>query len=278
MTLEVHEYAERVLMGESLAEKLSSPDQILWSLTDMSYHGGEELKLPGRPDNLKFSDIQIKFPRRKSFVDPKQRASALHFFANHELLAIEMLALAILRFPCTCEEELRFKKTCIATLKDEQKHLSLYCQRMNELGLQFGDLPVNNFFWDKMAGVSSPEEFLSLLSLTFESANLDFSLYYEEVFLEVGDLKSAEIMREVYLDEISHVKTGVYWLNHWRKDEQLWDYYCRHLPDQVTPARAKGMTFHKESRLRANLDLDFVDKLEKYEDEFRVTKRKEWKK
>jgi uncharacterized ferritin-like protein (DUF455 family) len=114
------------------------------------------------------------------------------------------------------------------------------------------------------------------MALTFESANLDFAKYYEECFKEVEDIKSAEIMRIIFEDEISHVALGAHWLNQWKADSNLWDYFNLNLPGLLTPARAKGIHFNKESRIRANLDLDFVDKLEKYRDDFGITNRKNW--
>lgn len=277
-SLSPFDFAKQVLFGETLEDKLLAPTLIDWSTSPLDHSALELPKEPGRPANLKFSMVQARFPRRQSLTDKKQRARALHFFANHELLAIEMLAGAMLIFDCKkTEEDWSFLKSCVSTLKDEQRHLSLYQERMRELGLEFGSIEVNDFFWDKMLMVKTRAEFLSLLSLTFESANLDFSLYYAGLFKEVGDLKSAEIMQEVYRDELSHVRTGAHWLNLWRKDQELWEYYLKNLPALITPERARGVYFDRESRLKAGLAPEFVDKLEKYESDFRVTKRREWK-
>jgi uncharacterized ferritin-like protein (DUF455 family) len=273
--MNVFEFCHTVLFSPSLEAKLLNPSLIDWSFDHTSHVPLPCPVQPSRPHNLRFSNEQPSFPRRKAFLDKAQRARALHFFANHELLAIEILATSVLIFPCFDGDE-SFLKTTIATLKDEQKHLKLYCTRMKELGMSFGELPVNDFFWDKMLKVESRDQFIALLSLTFESANLDFASYYEAIFHEVGDFKSAEIMREVYLDEISHVKTGVHWMNRWRGEDSLWNYYLKNLPEFVTPARSKGMTYLKEARLKAGLDEDFVAQLEQYTDEFRVTRRRQW--
>ena len=51
----------------------------------------------------------------------------LHFFANHELLATELMALVLLKFP---DAPAAFRKGVLETLKDEQEHTRLYIERM----------------------------------------------------------------------------------------------------------------------------------------------------
>jgi uncharacterized ferritin-like protein (DUF455 family) len=274
MKWEIHKFAQHVLNSQDIEAKLASSREIDFHLTDFEYPGMTIPNQPGRPEQLKFSDTQVKFPRRQSLNDKKMRGRALHFFANHELLAIEMLAAAIVAFPCLNEDDHNFKKTCLATMADEQKHFILYRNRMNELGVQFGEYPLNDFFWDKMINIQSPAQFISLLSLTFEAANLDFSLYYANIFEELGDHETAEIMKIVHRDEITHVKAGAHWMNRWRNDQTLWDYYIEHLPALITPARAKGMIYDRRSRELAGLDDDFISKMLNYQDDFKITQRK----
>ena len=112
------------------------------------------------------------------------------------------------------------------------------------------------------------------MSLTFEAANLDFCLYYEGIFKKFNDIVSANMMREVYEDELNHVRLGVYWLNKWRDNDSLWDYYLRNLPDGVTPERSKGINFCYDSRKNAGLDDIFISSLQSYSDDFQIPKRK----
>lgn len=275
--MEVHDYAYQVLFGASLENKLLERSCIDWRITRKDYEGIAIPELPARDEKIAISEAQSKFPKINTLHIQERRGAALHFFANHELLAIEMLAAAICLFPCRNDEDVSFKKTLVSTLGDEQKHFSLYQSRMKDFGVNFGDYHLNDFFWKYMKKVKSPQQFLSILALTFESANLDFSKYYEEVFSELGDHQTAEIMAEVYRDEVSHVGVGAFWLKKWRQDAELWDYYISNLPELLTPARAKGVVFDREGRLKAGLDNEFIDKLFSYTDEFRVTKRKQWR-
>ena len=112
--------------------------------------------------------------------------------------------------------------------------------------------------------------------MSFEAANLDFAQYYENCFLAVEDFETAKIMHIVFEDEISHVALGAYWLNQWRGDKDLWTYFVNNLPGVMTPARSKGIHFDRSSRERANIDGEFLNQLEIFRDDFKVTNRKSW--
>lgn len=267
------EWAQNLLMGTGLEDKLTLEKNLDFNfenpIPDFTMP-----EAPGRIAKLQFDNKQIKFPKRGSFHQVDRRALALHFFANHELLAIEMMAAAILKFPDATEEDLLLKKGLTKTIADEQKHLRLYLNRMNNFGLQLGDFPLNDFFWRQIGKLKTPANFYALIALTFESANLDFAIYYETCFKEVEDIESSKIMKIIFDDEISHVALGAKWMNQWRGDKKLWEYFFESLPFPITPARSKGVNFNREARIMAGLDNDFIDTLEKYHDPFGITNRR----
>jgi uncharacterized ferritin-like protein (DUF455 family) len=232
---------------------------------------------PARAHQIKISSEQIKFPKRDQFGNDQVRGMALHFFANHELQAIEMMAAALLKYDNLGASKERFQKGLLKTIADEQKHLKLYLSRMKELGVEFGDYPLSGFFWNYMKDLNQPENFLALMSLTFEAANLDFCLFYDAVFAEFQDLQTQNIMKTVFADEVAHVQFGVYWMNQWRKDQSLWQYYCDHLPQKISPDRSKGINFNVQSRKNAGLPNEFLDSLSEYDSHFRITQRKSQK-
>lgn len=263
------DFATHILLGESLEDKL----------IDLSFEWDEwkEFKLPdipGRKGRLSFSKAQLKFPKAKSLNETDKKAMAIHSFANHELLATEMMAAALLIYPHRNEDELRFKKGIFTTLKDEQKHMGLYIKRLNELGYEFGDFPLNDFFWRQMEKLKTPAEYAAVMALTLEAANLDFAQYYAGIFREFDDSKSAEILEIVLEDEITHVAFGYHWMKRWRQDKDLWRYYLECLPWPMTPARSKGIGYDPLLHLRAIDDEKFVKQLSEYNDDFRVTRRK----
>jgi uncharacterized ferritin-like protein (DUF455 family) len=270
--MDLTEYSRQLLEGKSLEEKLLSPKSIL----DFSACDPIQIKTPARDVRLKFSDKQIKFPKKSQFHLDEKKGLALHFFANHELLAIEMLAQAILLYSQEMDEIVL--KGILKTIEDEQKHLNLYLLRMKDFKIEFGDYPLNDFFWRQAAKAKSLAEFYSLMALTFEQANLDFALYYKGIFEEVEDHKSSELMKIIYEDEIVHVARGVNFLKQSCNEENLWNYYQKNLPENVSPARAKGIIFDVNSRKKAGLSENFIQSLKNYRNDFSIVERKEWKK
>ncbi len=268
--LSLEDYCKQLLYGTSLEEKLTVQKNLSFNSFD-----AYEMKDPGRPTRLKFSAEQIKFPKKTSFHLDEKKALAIHFFANHELLAIEMFAQALLMFPNIDQVT---AKNLLATIEDEQNHLKLYITRMNELGIEFGDYPVNDFFWDYMGEVKTFEEFYALMALTFEQANLDFAKYYQNIFKEVGDEETFNVLDQVYKDEIAHVARGAKYLKSQVKDQDLFSYYQSLLPGNISPSRGKGMIFDERGRQLAGLDHHFINQMNNFRDDFDIVNRKQWKK
>jgi uncharacterized ferritin-like protein (DUF455 family) len=263
------DYASQILRGDTLEDKYTEIP-IEWD----SWKPFQLPHMPGRKGKLSFSKSKLKFPRVILSNETDKRALAIHSFANHELLAIEMMAAAILIYPHSNDEEVRFKKGIITTLKDEQKHLNLYIKRLNELGYSFGDFPLNDFFWRQMVKLKSPAQYTAVMALTLEAANLDFAQYYAGVFREIGDIETAAILDIVLEDEITHVAFGSHWMKRWRQDKNLWQYYMETLPWPMTPARSKGISFDSKLHMRAMADEEFVKSLADYSDDFMVTRRR----
>src|SRR5436190_22871678 len=180
--MEIREFAERVLFATTLEEKL----QCSGDITDE--HPGRALVTPaepGRPADLRFKLTGAtgdSFPGTRLLEQQRERGKLLHFFANHELLATELMALVLLKFP---EAPAAFRNGVLQTLKDEQEHTRLYLQRMKECGIQFGELPVSGYFWRAISGMESPMDFVASLCLTFEQANLDFARHFARGFAAV---------------------------------------------------------------------------------------------
>jgi uncharacterized ferritin-like protein (DUF455 family) len=277
MTL--REFAKAILEGGGLEDKLLDVVPVIEESKKNNFITWDYQlpKFPSRSKRLKFSDEQVSFPKSSSFHLPSKRAMAMHFFANHELLAIEMMAAFLLFYP---DNEINegLKRGVLSSLKDEQKHLSLYLKRMKKLdGIELGDYPLNGFFWRQMKELKKPEDFLSFMSLTIEAANLDFALFYKDLFDKWEDFESSKVMDIVLRDEIKHVGLGYFWLNKWCPNKDFWNYYKSLLPKNITPARAKGIGFNSSARIKAGLNEDFINKVKHYRDDFLVTDRKNWK-
>jgi uncharacterized ferritin-like protein (DUF455 family) len=260
--MQLKNFAETILFGNTLDDKLVPTS----AFEDTAGQSALPFlpRFPGRPKNL--STIgKASFPSAKDLKEDAVRGRLLHFFANHELMAMELMALILLRFP---QADPEFRLGLAHTMREEQKHLRMYVERMRELGVDFGAFPVSDYFWNALKGVTSPLEFVVQMSLTLEQANLDFSLYYQDAVLAVGDTKTASILDIVYREEIGHVKHGLHWFNRWRKiegsNEDDWDAYLRLLPQPMTPRRAKGPIFAAAARRAAGFSPRYIDEMEVY--------------
>lgn len=253
----MREVAERVLFAESLEEKLLlAPEGVV------DAERGKSVGLPlapGRPDELKIAAKGLRggFPGVNQLDDDQERGKMLHFLANHELLAAELMALVLLKFPNAPKE---FRQGVYETMREEQMHTLMYMRRMKECGVSFGELPVNDYFWQLIAPMDTPMDFVTRLSLTFEQANLDFSKHYAGLFRQIGDTGTAAVLEKIYLDEINHVGHGVKWFRQWKKEgETDWQAYKKALSFPLAPSKAKGMApFNIEGRRLAGLDDDFI--------------------
>ncbi len=260
--MELCEFAERVLFATTLEEKLQCPEVI----TDE--RPGLPLvtpATPGRPAELRFKPAgsgKADFPGVHRLEQERERGRLLHFFANHELLATELMALVLLRFP---DAPPAFRRGVLQTLKDEQGHTRIYLRRMMECGTAFGELPVSGYFWRALSGMESPLDYVAGLSLTFEQANLDFARYFAGSFAAVGDADTARLLERIYHDEIGHVAYGLKWFRRWKNPhESDWEAFCRQLKFPLSPQRAKGPVLNLEGRRAAGLDPAFIDELNVY--------------
>ncbi|MEN9732297.1 MAG: hypothetical protein RLZ45_292 [Verrucomicrobiota bacterium] len=259
--MEIRDFAEQVLFGTTLEVKLGPPGS---DLTD--HRPGPSLAAPehpGRPAGLRFKppgERSRDFPDLRVLEQERERGRLLHFFANHELLATELMALALLRFP---DAPPAFRRGVVQTLQEEQDHTRMYCRRMEECGFTFGEMPVSGYFWRAVSPMAHPMDFVAGLSLTFEQANLDFCRQFAAAFQAVGDDRTAGLLDGIYRDEIAHVAHGLKWFRRW-KDPRLsdWEAFQSQLKFPLSPQRAKGGVLNVEGRRAAGLEPGFIAELD----------------
>lgn len=254
--MEVSAFAEQVLVGGTLADKLLTPPALT---DDAPLWRGRLPSEPGRVPELTLSTTGVPGMSLQVPDDAAQRGALLHAFANHELLAIELLAEALLRFG---DAPPAFRRGLVQTLFEEQTHLRLYLERMRTLGVEFGARPLSGFFWRAMSGLQTPSAFVAHLSLTFEQANLDFAEHYRRGFAAMGDHESADVLQTVLDDEIGHVAFGLRWFERWKDPEaSLFDAHGDALVAPLQIVRAKGAGFEAKPRREAGLPADYIERL-----------------
>ncbi len=254
--MELREWAIRILSADTLEEKLLCPE----ILTDE--FPGEPLIFnePVRPVGMSFNKRtkEQKLPHFQNHGVEENRAVCLHRFAGHELLAVEIMAHALTAFPNAPKA---FRKGVAHTLKEEQGHVKLYIERMGQLGLKFGDLPLFKHFWNHVPYLTTPIRYVSVMSLTFEMANLDFAPLYGRSFAAFGDDLSAALMAQILKDEINHVSFGYRWLNKFKGENPAWDSWIENLSPKIAPKRAKGFVVMEDNRRKAGIPEDWIEKI-----------------
>lgn len=255
--MELSAFARQVLFSPEIRAKLVRPAE----LTDLAPESAFRVDQPARPDSLRFAARRTApaMPKAEALRDPGKRAIAHHIMANHELQALEVMAMVLLAFPAAPAE---FRSGLARIMLDEQRHTRLHIQRARELGLEFGDKPVNGWIWTKALEFRSEMEYVAGLPLVFEGANLDHTIEFETWFRIAGDLRSAAIMRAIHRDEIRHVQFGIEWLRRWKQPSQSdWEAWTQALHWPIKPSRARGDQFHAEPRREAGLTDDFIQLL-----------------
>ncbi|MDZ4725395.1 MAG: DUF455 family protein [Leptospira sp.] len=261
--MKISDYAKHLLQSSSLNDKLLSPNKVWESEIDLK---PIIIEKPNRQSNLMFSDSKTKIPRLEHLNQVSAKGLTLHHFANHELMAIELFAWALLAFP---DAPMRFRIGFLKTIEEEQSHLRLYLKRMHDFGVEFGDIPVNYLFWKQISQFTNIQKFSAILSISFEGANLDFSQIYTQAFLHHGDLETAQIMIQIFEDEVKHVKRGLKILKADNQNEiSEWNLYKSQIKFPFTPRRAKAYFYFPETRKLAGFTDSFCSELGNYSDEY----------
>lgn len=257
--MELREWAMAILSSGRLEDKLLSPD----TLTDHQPGAAILWQEPAREPGLHFQrhNRGEKLPPLLELSDKEKRAICLHRFAGHELLAVEIMAFSLLAFPHAPKH---FRKGIASTLREEQWHVRLYLDRLKGFDLDLDDLPLFRHFWSYTPFMTTPLRYVSLMSLTFENANLDFAPTYGATFAQYEDQQSSDLMKKILEDEIKHVSFGWQWLRKTKeKDQDSWNAWIESLPPRLHPKRAKGhLSFFPEHRRKAGLTDEWIINLE----------------
>ena len=261
--MNLRQFAEQVLLSADLSQKLARPSS---AIVDDEPGTPLRIETPVRPDNLQFAPRRTAppMPKPPAFIDENKRAVAHHIMANHELQALEVMAMVLLAFPDAPTE---FRLGLATIMFDEQRHTRLHAVRAAELGIEFGDLPVNSYIWKKAAEYKSVLQYVAGLPLVFETANLDHTVEFEDCFLKFDDKRSADIMRAIHLDEVRHVEFGMTWLRKLKDPSMTYfEAWQQALHWPIRPLNAKGHQFQRESRMAAGMDSDFIDRILNWQD------------
>ncbi|MFC1759672.1 DUF455 family protein [Planctomycetota bacterium] len=182
--MNVNEFAERIVFATTLDEKLAGPGELSFSADENRVPKVGAIAMPGRPVGLAMQTGPgaAQPPSDSNLENEQARGQLLHFLANHELLATELMALVLLKFP---DAPHGLRQGVLVALQEEQEHTRLYLKRMKECGVEFGSFPLSGHFWRVVEPMRSPIDFVSRLSLTFEQSKLIPVLLIDNISMEV---------------------------------------------------------------------------------------------
>ena len=165
---------------------------------------------PERPDLGPPRDV----PRRRITSGATGRIALLHALAHIELNAIDLAFDIVARF---AHEDLPrlFFDDWVAVGDDEARHYMMLAERLAELGAAYGDLNAHDGLWQ--AAEDTADDLLARLAvvpLVLEARGLDVTPAMIAKLRNAGDDRSAEILRVIHDDEITHVGAGARWFRY----------------------------------------------------------------
>jgi uncharacterized ferritin-like protein (DUF455 family) len=254
----VRELCRRILASGDLETKLAPapPD-----LSDRDPGPALHVDWHTRDPELSLSPGSDRLPRPSALREASARARCLARFAHHELMAAELFAWALLRWP---DLPPPLRRQLFQILGDEQRHCRLYLERLSAHGDSLSAHPRSSYFWKHAATIArsphGPRAFLCAMGLTLEQANLDFSALYAQAFRDAGDEASARVCEQVHRDEIRHVGVAARALvtlsGSGTSDAEA---YAACVPFPFGANRAKGRRFDADARRRAGLSETFIE-------------------
>lgn len=251
------EWAEAYVLSTDLEVKLSPPTTpTAWQVPPAVCH----LERPGRPPELRVTLARPKPIKPGALRAPEARARLLHKFWHHELQAAELMCWAFLRF---ADAEPEFRRGLLKIFRDEIRHMHLYEQHITALGFRVGDFPVRDWFWERVPTCTTPVQFVALLGMGFEAANLEHTPRFATWFRAVGDEAGAALQEQVGREEVAHVRFAVRWFRHWTGRDDF-DTWCRSLPKPLTPLLLRGKTINRTARAKAGMTQEFIDRIESW--------------
>ena len=98
---------------------------------------------------------------------------------------------------------------------DESRHLGWCLQRLQEMGVAYGDIPAHNVLWEGAQSTSnSLPARLAVVPCMQEARGLDAGPRLVSKLRGRGDNRSADLIERISAEELAHVAVGVAWFRH----------------------------------------------------------------
>jgi uncharacterized ferritin-like protein (DUF455 family) len=248
---DIESWAEQYVLSTELAHKLAPPTPPRAFRT-----AAQPLRLtrPGRPAELRPARRGERTPKREALEDPYFRARTLHAFLHHELQAAELMCWALLAFP---DAEPEFRRGLLAICLDELRHMTLYAEHIARLGCKVGDFGVRDWFWKRVPCCASKLEFVAVMGMGLEAANLEYAPNFAARFRAAGDEQGALIQERIAAEEVAHVGFATRWFARWTGGCSF-DTWAAQLPAPLSPWVMHGEPLAHDARRRAGMTDEFL--------------------
>lgn len=227
---------------------------------------------PGRGPGFVVTLHGEKSSGKSRLRSEERRARLMHAFMHHELQAAELMAWAVLAFPAMPRS---FKRGLLKIVADEIAHMHLYRGWLAKRGVAPGDLPVRDWFWERVPTATDARAFVATIGVGLEGGNLDHAARFAARFRDAGDGEAAAIEEQVGREEIPHVRFALHWFrvldaearglaapDHAAPaDDDVFERWRAALPAPLSPLLMRGDPIAREARARAGMGAAFVDAL-----------------
>lgn len=186
-----------------------------WRAGKLNRDTQASLAWPDRPNRPETPELLLPrdMPKRK-MSNAQGRNVQLHAVAHIELNAIDLAFDLAGRF-VDADLPDAFIDDWIQVGADEARHFLMLADRLEELGMMYGDLPAHDGLWQ--AAYDTRDDLLGRLAivpLVLEARGLDVTPKMIEKFEAAGDDKSAKLLAIIFEDEKTHVLAGTRWFHH----------------------------------------------------------------
>lgn len=167
---------------------------------------------PARPEKPKLVSPR-EMPGHKA-LNVSLSVYLLHSLAHIELNAIDLAWDTVFRF-LSPQMPIQFYTDFVSIAADEARHFELLCERLQQLGHEYGSLPAHDKLWHSAERTKFDlKARLANIQLGQEARGLDSCDRLVAKFLSQNDKESARLIDRICYEEIRHVKIGVEWFKY----------------------------------------------------------------
>ncbi|RKZ49598.1 MAG: DUF455 domain-containing protein [Gammaproteobacteria bacterium] len=212
MTSNLYEAAYQCIMCCDVNNKLelTSKYEKLWKSDDLGLHDNSaavKIINPGRPVKPELVTPD-KLPRR-GMGTPQGRIILMHAIAHIEFNALNLAWDAVYRFRDLPRE---YYSDWIRVAREEARHFSMIRAWLEQHGSFYGEYAAHDGLWH-MAIQTMDDSLIrmALIPRVFEARGLDVTPDMIKGLANHGAYEVAEILQQIYEDEIGHVHIGSSW-------------------------------------------------------------------